>query len=339
MQGNILLVLVTLLWGGGFVATKFCLELGLSSGLIVIVRGGLFMVLTFAFFAKRILKMTAKGALIGFLAGAANAIAYLFQCVGLENTTPSVGAFLTVLYVVIVPLLMLIFFRRKPKLQLLPAIILSLVGTYFLTGMSFSAFTLGKGELLTLCCALFFGISITIIGVYGQKVDSAVTAFWMGATQTVGGLIYFFVADGGSVAGVSNWGAAILPLLFMGIFCTFITTNAQVISQKVTDETTASIIMTLEALFGSIFSLIFGYDTFTWRLALGGVLILVGAFTAIANFEQIKAATVRLVRKIKNKNGVLPQDKNDDVAENVDATAPSGANSETEKPPQDSSHG
>ena len=96
---------------------------------------------------------------------------------------------------------------------------------------------------------------------------------------------YFFIVDGGQLIDV-NWQVAILPLLYMGIVCSFAAQTIQVIAQRHTSATTAGLIMMLEGLFGSLFSVAFGFESFTFSMAVGGSIIMIALVFMEVNFEQ-----------------------------------------------------
>lgn len=87
--------------------------------------------------------------------------------------------------------------------------------------------------------------------------------------------------------GKVSWGIVILPILYLAVFGTFGATNGQVLSQKSIDETTAAIIMSMEAVFSAVISLIFRYDVFSIRLMAGGLLIFAGVLVAIVDFKKL----------------------------------------------------
>ncbi|NCU32133.1 MAG: DMT family transporter, partial [Candidatus Moranbacteria bacterium] len=176
----LLLLGVTLIWGSGFTVVKIIIQTGMSVGLINILRGVGLALLVFAFFGKKVLKMKKKEILIGVAAGFTNSLGYLFQTAGLKFTTPSVSAFLTILSTVFVPVIALVIFRVRPTWRLLPAVALSIIGTFYLTGMSFGNLKLGPGELLSIGCALSFAFSIAILSSTGEGVSSEAVVFWMG---------------------------------------------------------------------------------------------------------------------------------------------------------------
>ncbi|MDD3947701.1 MAG: DMT family transporter [Clostridia bacterium] len=271
----LLLLGVTLIWGSGFTVIKMILHTGMSVGLINILRGSGLALLVLAFFGKKVFKMKKKDALVGIAAGLTNSLGYLFQSAGLKFTTPSVSAFLTILSTVFVPVIALVIYRVRPTWRLFPAVALSIVGTFFLTGMSFGNLRLGTGELLSVGCALSFAFSIAILSNTGEGVCSEAVVFWMGIMHGLGGTAYLFLFENGQI-GTIDWTSVILPILYMVIVASFLATASQVVSQKSIDANTAAIIMTMEAVFGTLISLFAGYDRFAWSLVIGGSLIFCG---------------------------------------------------------------
>ena len=87
----------------------------------------------------------------GGLCGAALLGGYLFQTIGLQYVSSSVSAFITYLLVLIVPLLSAVVLKRPPAATTIAGIVLAAAGLYLLNGAHPS---LGKGELLTLGCAV-----------------------------------------------------------------------------------------------------------------------------------------------------------------------------------------
>ena len=270
---NFLLFFIAALWGSGFVVTKIAVNAYLTAGFITFSRGLLFALFAFIFFYKRILKMNKDAFKVGLVVGLLNVGGYLTQTVGIKYTTPSNNAFLTSTYVVFLPLVAWIFYKKRLKVQKLIAIILCLLGTAILTNVFANGLSFNKGDLLSLLCAVFYASSIAFLSYSAKTTDYAVVAFMIALVQTIGGFAYFIVIEKASTVGV-NWSEVILPVLYMGIMCSFVAQTIQVIAQKHTSATTAGLIMMLEGLFGSIFSVAYGFEPFTIQLAVGGLIIM-----------------------------------------------------------------
>lgn len=274
-SANLILIGVTVLWGSGFIATKMAIDFNVSSGLINIIRGLLFAVLTFSFFSKRIIKINKSGFKKGLIAGGLNSIAFLCQTVAMHYTTPSNAAFFTISNVLMVPFIVWSLYKKKPSIRTFISVFICLIGMAIITGFFGANITFNIGDVFAIFGALMFAFSITYIANDAREIDYPIIAFMLGITQAIGGLIYFLVIDGTAVAVNVMWLKAIPVLLYLGLFPSFISQTLQVVAQQNTKATIAALIMTLEAVFGSIFSILFGYDKLTWSLGIGGLLIMI----------------------------------------------------------------
>lgn len=283
-SANLILVGVTVLWGSGFVATKMAIDFNVSPGLINIIRGALFTLLTFVFFSKRIIKMNKNDMRKGFIAGSLNSIAFLMQTVAMHYTTPSNAAFFTVSNVLMVPFIVWIFYKRKPTVRVFISVGICLVGMAILTGFAGYNVTFNIGDALAIFGALMFAFSLTYIANSAKEIDFPIIAFMLGLTQAIGGILYFIIFDGAMVSNVIWLKGAIPVLIYLGVFPSFISQTLQVLAQQNTKATSAALIMTLEAVFGSIFSILFGYDKLTWALAIGGFLIMLSLVVSEIQF-------------------------------------------------------
>jgi drug/metabolite transporter (DMT)-like permease len=181
-------------------------------------------------------------------------IASAFQQVGMLYTSVGHAGFLTALYLLIIPILGL-FFGKKVSLRLWMCIALSLVGLWFLC-MTSEGFSMGLGDVLMLFSALFFSFQIMSLDILSKKYDGVQYSAIQMLTAGLLSLICTFVFETPTVEGIS---AAAFPIAYAGIMSCGVAYTFQVIGQKHTHPTVASIIMSLEGVFA----------------VLGGALILV----------------------------------------------------------------
>ena len=106
----------------------------------------------------------------GVIAGLLLFGGYATQTVGLQYTSPSTSAFITGLYVVLTPVVEAVVYRRVPGRAVWAGIVLATIGLYLLTGADVH---LGRGELLTLACAVLFAGHIVYLGAYARRVPPA----------------------------------------------------------------------------------------------------------------------------------------------------------------------
>ena len=286
LMANILLLITSVFWGSGFVVTKIALDVNVSAGFINFVRGFLFVVCVLLFFHKKIFKMTFKDFKVGVIAGLLNFGGFITQTIGVMYTTPSNNAFISASYVVIIPFIAWIFYGKKFQVKSLIAIAACILGMAIISGITNEEINMNIGDVYTLFCAFFYAGSIVYLGYSTRTTDFSIVAFLLAAVQAIGGLLFFLLVEKGQISNV-NWSVAIVPLLYMGIICSFVGQTVQVLAQKHTSATSAGLIMMLESVFGSIFSITFGFEPFTMKLVMGGTIILLSIFLMELEFKQL----------------------------------------------------
>ncbi|MEH7416824.1 DMT family transporter [Neobacillus drentensis] len=285
-MANILLLITSVFWGSGFVVTKIALDANVSAGLINFVRGLLFVVCILLFFYKKIVKMTFKDFKVGLIAGLLNFGGFITQTIGVIYTTPSNNAFISAAYVVIVPFLAWTIYGKKFQVKSLVSIIACLIGMVIMTGIMSEEITVNIGDVYTLICAFFYAGSIVYLGYSTSTTEFSVVAFMLAAVQTMGGFLFYLFVEHGHLSDI-NWSVAIVPLLYMGIICSFMGQTLQVLAQKHTSATSAGLIMMLESVFGSIFSIAFGFEPITLKLIVGGMIIMLSIILMEVEFKQV----------------------------------------------------
>ncbi|WP_223594617.1 DMT family transporter [Neobacillus bataviensis] len=297
-MANLLLLIAAALWGSGFVVTKIALDANVSPGFVNFSRGFLFVVLVFMFFYKKIIKMTLKDFKVGLIAGLLNFGGFITQTIGVQYTTPSNNAFISATYVVIIPFLAWVLYQKKLPVKSFVSIAFCLLGMTILTGILNKAININIGDVYSFICALFYAASIVYLGYGARTTDFSIVAFMLGVVQAIGGLAFFFFVEEGQLTSI-NWSVAIVPLLYMGIICSFVGQTVQVVAQKHTSATTAGLIMMLEGAFGSIFSVMFGFESFTVQLVVGGMLIMLSIILMEVDFKQMLVKNKEQLRNQK----------------------------------------
>ncbi|MBQ8733862.1 MAG: DMT family transporter, partial [Anaerotignum sp.] len=268
----LIMLLVTVSWGGGFVAIKMGIDLGVPVGLMNMIRAAIFTVLILILFHKHIFNMKKDEFKIGFLAGTANMMGFLLQSIGAQYTTVSNSAFLTTTNVVMIPFMAWVIMKRKPQPKNFVAVAICMVGTAVLAGVFRNGLSFNIGDIYSLACAFAFGLSIVFLAMQKSESHFAVGAFMIAVTHFMGGALYFIFAEGMTVPHI-DWKMAVLPLIYLGAGSSFLAQSLQVAAQKHVNPSTASLVPMFESVFGSIFSIMFGFETFTLNLLVGGSLI------------------------------------------------------------------
>jgi drug/metabolite transporter (DMT)-like permease len=205
----------------------------------------------------------------GFVCGLALVAGYLLQTIGLQYTTGSVSAFVTYLLVVIVPIVSAIWLRRVPSPLTLLGVVLAVGGLFLLTGAR-GGIGLGRGEVLTIGCAIAFALHIVLLAEISPRFDTlpltAVQLVVVGAGCLVPG---FFL--GGYAFTLRAWLAA----LYTAVASSAVAFSLQVWGQRRVGPTRTSLLLMIEPVAAAGIGVIAG-DRLGWGGAAGAVLILVG---------------------------------------------------------------
>lgn len=151
-MANLMLVVVTIIWGGGFIATSTALDT-FPPFIIMMIRFLGASVFPLMISWKALKKLSREQWKHGVLTGIFLFLAFAFQTFGLMYSSPSKNAFLTATNVVFVPYLLWMFMRRKPTKKEISASLACVVGIALLT-LKADALYLTMGDMLSLICAV-----------------------------------------------------------------------------------------------------------------------------------------------------------------------------------------
>jgi len=169
-KSEAVLIVITMIWGATFLTVQNALAVsgplffvGLRFGTAALLMG---------LFAAPVLRgLTWHEARAGILIGICIFLGYTLQTYGLQTIPSSKSAFITALYVPIVPLLQWFVLRRPPGLMSWLGIALAFGGLVLLAGPEGTSIGLGIGEVLTLISAIAIAAEIILIGGYAGRVD------------------------------------------------------------------------------------------------------------------------------------------------------------------------
>ncbi len=277
------LLLVALIWGSGFVATKSALN-EITPYYLMAFRFTIATLLLVVFFWKRIAAAKKKDLIAGCIIGICLFGAFASQTIGLQHITAASSAFLTGTNVIIVPFLVWALSRKKPDRYAFISTFIAMVGIAMLT--LDGSFTLDFGESLTLLCALFFAGHIITISHFSKNHDPIVLTAIQMTFAMVFSFLLAFISEPWPVQtlGGFGWGA----ILYVGIASSFIAYTIQNVAQKYTTATHAALILSLESVFGTLLANWFLGESMTSRMILGSVLILFAIVTSETQWRFIK---------------------------------------------------
>lgn len=276
------LLLTALIWGSSFPIGKIALTY-YSPLFLAMTRYLLGGIIIGIFLNKRILTITKTEVMSGFACGAIFYFAYLFQIIGLQYTVPSKQSFLAALYVIIVPFLYWIIYKKRPDIYNFAAAVLTLIGIYLLTASGPGGFN--KGDMITVFSSFLYAAHIALIGYLVKKTDPMILTFIQTITAGIIGLAVSLIME---PLPTKFPLAGVFSILYLTIFCTIIAYGIQVAGQKHVSEMKTSILLSLEAVFGTLLSVVFLQDPFTVLMLLGCIIIFIGILTAETKWQFLK---------------------------------------------------
>lgn len=270
------LILTAIIWGLAFVVVKDSLD-WIPPIYMLAFRFTIATLSLSLIFAVRLKNIDIITLRYGFILGVLLFSSYAAQTIGCKYTTAGKNAFLTAVYVVIVPFLHWIINRQRTnKVHILSAIITIVgIGLISLRG----DFTIGSGDLLTLICGLGFATHMVFIKRYTAKSDPVLLTVLQLFFAAILSWLVAPVTEGGFPSGVLKPQMA-GSMLYLGLLSTMLAFFLQNLCQKYTSPSTAAVLLSTEAVFGVLFSALLLGEQLTPRMTVGCILILFAILTA-----------------------------------------------------------
>ena len=267
---TLILFLTAAIWGSSFVFQKYAVE-QLPASFIVAGRFTIAGFLLLAITAKK-WKTIDRGCLWGgFLAGFAMALGQVLQTVAMGlGTSPGKSAFLTAAYCVMVPFLSWFFRKEKPRKNHLFSAVICLAGIGLISLNGGGGMMLGDG--VTLLCSVVYALNIIAIAIYSTGRDPIVFTMIQIVTAALCAWVSVFFT-GGIPETVSVEAAA--SILYLALFCTALCLSLQTIGLKYVNETVATVILSLESVFGVLFSVLLYHEEVTVRMGIGFAVVFI----------------------------------------------------------------
>ncbi len=277
----IILFITAIIWGLAFSAQVDAAQNGVGAFTFTGIR---FIIASFAlipviliFEKEKLKKSMIKGTVIpACFAGAVLFTASALQQIGIGiNESAGKSGFITGFYIVLVPIVSFLIFKNKTSVTVWIGAVLALAGLYFL-GVT-PGESVNSGDLWVLASAFFWTTHILIvdrfIGGASPIKFSAVQFLVCGIIGTVIALIFEDI----TLASILNskW-----SFLYAAVFSSCIGYTCQIIGQKGTDPTVASIILSCEALFGALGGVVVNGEELSARAIIGCVLMFMGIISS-----------------------------------------------------------
>jgi drug/metabolite transporter (DMT)-like permease len=281
LQANLILIIAAAIWGCAFAFQRQIAD-DINSATVMFFRFAIASVCLLPILlinknkSQEIKNPTSPKITIAIISsGIALFAACFFQQWGIEDTTAGKAGFITGMYVVMIPLMGLLWGQMPNKMAWV-GVTLAIVGLYFLSIKD--GFKLSQGDLKVLVCAFICAVYGHIIGWVSPKVNAVKLAFWQYSISTLlGFLLIIFLKINIQWSALSE---AWVSFFYLGVISTALGFTLQTIGQKTINPTNAAIILSLETVFAALSGFLMLGETLSQRAIFGCALMLSGMLVA-----------------------------------------------------------
>lgn len=206
------------------------------------------------------------------------ALANVVQKIGLQYTTPTHYAFLEHLSVIVVPILLFFFSKKKPSFLTIFAAILCLLSSFILTGMSADTSGVSAvGDILCAVAGIFYGVNIAGTGAFAKKLYTPLYLTIQMFTEVIVSFVGAIIFDVTKIEKIMfnfDWRLILANIVFVFVsstICWLIRTTAM----KSVDASVVAVMMPFSSVVTMILSILTGKDTLTANLIIGAILGLI----------------------------------------------------------------
>ncbi len=284
-----MLFAAALIWGTSFFIMKNALDV-MPVFYLLAIRFAAGAILLALVFHKKWKLFTADYLWRGAIVGACLFLAYSVQTFGLTYTTPSKNAFLTAVYCVIVPFLYWAAAGQRPDRYNIAAALLCItgVGLVSLNG----DLSINFGDLLTLICAFFYAGHIVAVAKLSPGKDVCLLTVFQFAFAGLYALLGGLFTETFPAQAITD-PSVFLPLLYLCVMATTVALLFQNVGAVWSDPSSAAVILSLESVFGVLFSVLCYGDEVTLQMALGFCCIFVAVLCSETRFSFLRKKTAQ----------------------------------------------
>ena len=286
LRGSLLLLLGSVIWGAAFAAQRMGMDhMGpFTFTGVRMLLAWLVMIPVTVLLERRNKKMPGytepdpkQQRRAGLICGALLFAASSLQQTGLVTTTAGKAGFITALYVVLVPVAAWFLFRKNPGRVIWLGVAMAVVALWLLCMPAGGSFTLQGGDMLVLGCAVCFTFQILCVDHYAPMVSN--TKLARDEFLVTGGLSMLIAVFTENIT-AEGLREALIPILYAGVMSGAVGYTLQVVGQRDTDPTVASLLMCLEAVFATLTGVILLGEKMTVRETVGCVLMFIAVVLA-----------------------------------------------------------
>ena len=272
ITGVILLLTTALVWGSSFVAQSLGMEkieAFTFNGIRTLIGG--FALIPVILVKCRITKASLKEAANkktlkrGLILGLVFFTASNLQQFAFIDSTSGKIAFITSLYMFFVPLIGLFLGKRVPLLTWI-CVVIGFVGLYLLCIKEGQPTAINRGDFLAFLCSFFFAIHILLVEKFSADSDGTVLSCEQFFVSGIISVICMFIFESPDMSAILS---AYQPLLYSGLMSCGVAYTFQIIGQKYTEATVASLLMCMESVFAVITAAIILGERMTSREGAG----------------------------------------------------------------------
>lgn len=275
LKGNLLLLITAVVWGISFVSQRSGMSYikAFTFNGIRTMLGALVLIPVIIMTDKKkpagekktknAKTLATAGVLCGVLLGAAGTI----QTYGMVYTSAGKAGFITALYLIIVPILG-IFMKKKIRPLVWVCVALATVGMYFLCVNG--AIDINRGDVIVFVCSFIFALHILAVDKYAPEVEGVKLAFLQFFVAGFLNIVLMLIFDKPDINAI--WQCR-TEILYSGIMSCGLAYTLQIIGQKYTDPTSASLIMSMESVFSVLAGWVLLGETLKYNEILGCVLV------------------------------------------------------------------
>jgi len=285
------------IWGFAFVVVKDSLDY-ISPMYMLAIRFTIAFIGLVIFFNKKLKLITKEYIKYAIIISFFNFLAFALQTIGCQYTTAGKNAFLTTIYVVLVPLIAWPLTKHKPGWYVFVAAFLSITGIALLSlsgGIS-TILTMNKGDVMSLLCGVGFALGIIFTGEFSKKNDTITLTIVMMFFSAIFSWIVAPFMEGPLPLNALVNPSVIASMLYIGVFSTLIAYLLQNYSLKYLPSSLATLFLSLESTFGMLFSVIFLNEQLSVKMIIGCIII----FSAILLAENGEKIGKKKIQGLKN---------------------------------------
>jgi drug/metabolite transporter (DMT)-like permease len=270
---SIALALVALAWGTSYAIIKETLDIVEPLTLMAIRFGGAAILLSIVY-ANRLLKIKIHELKRGIIIGFFMFCAFATLSIGIQYTTASKQSFLIGAYVIIVPFLSWVINKIFPDKYAIIGAICAVVGLAMLTLGGIEGLTLGDG--ISILCSISFALHMIMIEKYCHDTDPIVLTIVQFWTAAIIFIVLAFTFENHDISVLTNATGSVAYLVIVTTVIAFVVQN---VAQRYISSTSTALILTLESVFGSVFSMIYLGEKMSIVMILGCLIVFIGIVT------------------------------------------------------------